>query len=351
MDWKRAAAILYGDWGTSKAYVIGLAFAVAGYASFWLIAAMCVLTALVGINYMIICRLYPDGGGVYAAVRHRSEVISIVGAFLLIADYLVTAAISALSAFQYLGVPHPEKFAALSILIIGLLNLLGPKQTGGLAFLISVPTALVVIILGLFCLPHLGEAFVHLQPLHGTFGQNWAAFVGIVLALSGVEAIANATGVMKLDPGSTDAQPCVIKTSTPAILCVMIEVCVFTALFGLAAHALNGLQVVNGDVNAPGAQGVRDYMLRYMGQIFVGGALGPAFGHLFAVVVSIVFAFLLLSASNTAIVDLIMIQFLMGRDRELPGIFHRLNKWGVPNLAAVLATVVPMALVIWRDFN
>ena len=347
MDWKRAAAILYGDWGTSKAYVIGLAFAVAGYSSFWLIAAMCVLTALVGINYMIICRLYPDGGGVYAAVRHRSEVISIVGAFLLIADYLVTAAISALSAFQYLGVPHPEKFAAMSILIIGLLNLLGPKQTGGLAFLISVPTALVVVILGLFCLPHLGEAFAHLQPLHGTFGQNWAAFVGIVLALSGVEAIANATGVMKLDPGSTDAQPCVIKTSTPAILCVMIEVCVFTALFGLAAHALNGLQVVNGDVNAPGAEGVRDYMLRYMGQIFVGGALGPAFGHLFAVVVSIVFAFLLLSASNTAIVDLIMIQFLMGRDRELPGIFHRLNKWGVPNLAAVLATVVPMALVIF----
>jgi len=136
----RAAAILYGDWGTSKAYVIGLAFAGGGYASFWLIAAMCVLTALVGINYMIICRLYPDGGGVYASVRHRSEVISIVGAFLLIADYLVTAAISALSAFQYLGVPHPEKFAAAAILVIGLLNLLGPKHTGGLAFLISVPT-------------------------------------------------------------------------------------------------------------------------------------------------------------------------------------------------------------------
>ena len=135
VDWKRAAAILYGDWGTSKAYVIGLAFAVAGYASFWLIAAMCVLTALVGLNYMVICRLYPDGGGVYASVRHRSEVISIVGAFLLIADYLVTAAISALSAFSYLGVPHPEKFAAMSILLIGALNLMGPKQTGGLAFL------------------------------------------------------------------------------------------------------------------------------------------------------------------------------------------------------------------------
>src|SRR5438128_7610561 len=307
---------------------------------------MCVLTALVGLNYMVFCRLYPDGGGVYASVRHRSEVISIVGAFLLIADYLVTAAISALSAFQYLGVPHPEKFAAASILIVGLLNLLGPKQTGGLAFLVSVPTAIVVVVLGLFSLPHLGTALGNLQPLHGTFGQNWAGFVGIVLALSGVEAIANATGVMKLDPGSSDENPSVVRTSTPAILIVMVDVCIFTALLGLAMHALNGLQIVNGDVNAPGAEGVRDYMLRYMGQIFVGGALGPVLGQAFGFIVSIVFAMLLLSAVNTAIVDLIMIQFLMSRDREVPPIFHRLNKWGVPSAGMLLATVVPMLLVL-----
>jgi amino acid transporter/nucleotide-binding universal stress UspA family protein len=342
----RAAAILYGDWGTSKAYVIGLAFAVGGYASFWLIAAMCVLTALVGINYMIICRLYPDGGGVYASVRHRSEVISIVGAFLLIADYLVTAAISALSAFQYLGVPHPERFAAIAIFIIGLLNLLGPKHTGGLAFLISVPTAIVVVTLGLFSLPHLGTAIGNLQPLQGGFWGNWGGFVGIVLALSGVEAIANATGVMRLDPGSTEANPSVRKTSTPALLWVMVEVCIFTALLGLAMHALGGLQVANGDVNAPGAEGVRDYLLRYMGETFVGGALGPALGHAFGFAVSITFGLLLLSAVNTAIVDLITIQFLMARDRELPTIFQRLNQWGVPGAGMLLATLLPMALVV-----
>ena len=343
VDWKRAAAILYGDWGTSKAYVIGLAFAVAGYSSFWLIAPMCVLTALVGANYMVICRLYPDGGGVYASVRHRSEVISIVGAFLLIADYLVTAAISALSAFAYLGVPHPEKFAAAAILVIGLLNLLGPKHTGGLAFLISVPTVLVVIALGALSIPHLGDAWHNLQPLHGSLAKNWAGFVGIVLALSGVEAIANATGVMKLDPGSTEANPRVTKTSTPAILIVMIEVCVFTALLGLAMQALPGLTIVNGDVNAPGAEGVRDYMLRYMGQVFVGGSLGHAFGF----IISIVFGLLLFSAVNTAIVDLITIQFLMSRDREIPKIFQRLNRWGVPSFGMALATIVPMLLVLF----
>jgi amino acid transporter len=236
VDWKRAAAILYGDWGTSKAYVIGLAFAVAGYASFWLIALMCVLTALVGINYMIICRLYPDGGGVYASVRHRSEVISIVGAFLLIADYLVTAAISALSAFQYLGVPHPEKFAALSILIIGLLNLLGPKQTGGLAFLISVPTAIVVVVLGLFSLPHMGEAIGHLQPLHRNVWSKLGRFRRNRARAFRRRSHRQRHGVMKLDPGSTMTQPSCQNFHARDFV-VMIEVCVFTALFGLAAHA------------------------------------------------------------------------------------------------------------------
>jgi amino acid transporter len=346
VDVPRAAAILYGDWGTRKAFVIGLAFAVAGYSSFWLIAAMCALVVLVGINYMIVCRLYPDGGGVYASVRHRSEILSIVGAFLLIADYLVTAAISSLCAFAYLGVPHPEKFAAAAILVIGLLNLLGPKHTGGLAVLVSVPTALVVITLGIFSLPHLGQAIGHLQPLRGSFWHNWAAFVSIVLALSGVEAIANATGVMKLNPGTSDAQPSVTKTSTPALLIVMVEVCVFTALLGLAMQALSGLQIVNGDVNAPGAQGVRDYMLRYLGEIFVGAALGPGFGNAFAIAVSVVFGLLFFSAVNTSIVALISVQLLLARDREIPEVFQRLNRWGVPTLAIVLATAVPILLVI-----
>src|ERR1700741_2222245 len=56
---------------------------------------------------MAICRHYPDEGGGYASVHHRSKVIAIVGAFLLVADYIVTASISALFGFQYVGVPHP----------------------------------------------------------------------------------------------------------------------------------------------------------------------------------------------------------------------------------------------------
>ena len=346
VDWQRAAAILYGDWGTSKAYVIGLAFAVAGYSSPWLIGAMCVLTALVGFNYMTICRHYPNGGGVYASVRHRSEIISIVGAFLLIADYIVTAAVSALSAFLYLGVPHPEWFAAGSIVVIGALNFFGPKHTGGAAVLVAVPTAIIVLLLGILAIPHLGDAVAHTQPLHGGFFHNWNAFVAIVLALSGVEAIANSTGIMKLNPGSTLEKPNVSKTANKAIIVVMLEVCVFTALLGLAMAALPGMTIVSGDVNAPGADGVRDYMLRYMAQIFAGNLFGPVFGHIAAWAVSIVFGILLLSAVNTAIVALSSISFLMARDQEMPPIFAKLNAFGVPNAGLFFAVLVPAGLVV-----
>ena len=346
VDWKRAAAILYGDWGTSKAYVIGLAFAVAGYSSPWLIGAMCLLTALVGFNYITICRHYPNGGGVYASVRHRSEVISIVGAFLLIADYIVTAAVSSLSAFLYLGVPHPEWFAAGSIVLIGALNYFGPKHTGGAAVLVAVPTAIVVVLLGLFAIPHLGDAVAHTQPLHGGFFHNWNGFVAIVLALSGVEAIANSTGVMKLNPGSTLAKPNVSRTATKALIVVMIEVCLFTALLGLAMAALPGMVASHGEVNAPGAEGVRDYMLRYMAQIFAGNVFGPVAGHVAAWTVSIVFGVLLLSAVNTAIVALSGISFLMARDQEMPPIFAKLNPFGVPNAGLLFAVLIPAGLVI-----
>ncbi|HTD85667.1 MAG TPA: universal stress protein [Candidatus Binatia bacterium] len=346
VDAPRAAAILYGDWGTSKAYVIGLAFAVAGYASSWLIAAMCLLTAFVGLNYIIICRHYPDGGGVYASVRHRSQVISIVGAFLLIADYIVTASISALSAFQYLGVPHPEWFAAIAIFVVGALNFFGPRHTGGLAFLIAVPTMCAVAFLVAFAIPHLRDAVRNIQPLSSHFGQNWQAFVGIVLALSGVEAIANATGVMKLDPGALGSKPSVSRTSTPAIVIVMIEVWLFTALLGLVMHALPGLEAANGDVNAPGHPGVRDYMLRYMAQIFVGNVFGATAASIAAWTVSLVFGLLLLSAVNTAIVDLISISYLMSRDGELPPVCQKLNRFGVPLAGMIVATIVQLGLVL-----
>ena len=73
LRWYHAGPMLFGDWGTSRLYVLGLCFVAARHASFWFMLAMSFLLVGVGWAYSIICRLYPDGGGVYSAARHRSH--------------------------------------------------------------------------------------------------------------------------------------------------------------------------------------------------------------------------------------------------------------------------------------
>src|SRR2546422_3638965 len=103
VGWRQAAGLLFGDWGTSRLYVLGLAFFFAGRTSFYLICGMSVLILAVGWAYTQICRIYPDGGGVYTAAKHKSRMLAVVGALLLFADYTVTASLSALDAFHYFG--------------------------------------------------------------------------------------------------------------------------------------------------------------------------------------------------------------------------------------------------------
>src|SRR4026209_931533 len=78
VNWFQAGALLFGDWGTSRLYVLGLAFLVAGRPSFCLILPMSVLILAVGWAYTEICCIYPDGGGVYTAAKQRSRLLAVI---------------------------------------------------------------------------------------------------------------------------------------------------------------------------------------------------------------------------------------------------------------------------------
>lgn len=344
----QAAAILYGDWGTSKAYVIGLAFAIAGYSSFWLILAVCILNGMVALNYISICKFSPHGGGVYTSAKKHSEILALIGGFFLVADYLITAALSAMSCFSYLEVPHPMLWSMGSILVIGCLNYFGPRHTGNAALVIALLTFSAVIMLGILSIPYIGQAVNHVEQPHDGFFKNWEIFVGIIVALSGIEAIANQTGVMKLDPGSTEKDPSVHQTSKKAILIVMVEVCFFTAFFGLMMNAIPNLKLVNGEVFAPDDPRIRDYMLKYMGEYFVNNFWAPQIvGHLFGFFISSVFAILLLSAVNTAIVSLNSLLYVMSKDGQLPDVFQEMTPYGVPRYPLLIATLAPVVVLFF----
>jgi amino acid transporter len=345
VDWQRAAALLYGDWGTSKAYVIGLAFAAAGYASFPIILAVCALTAVVGYNYAIVCRNFPDGGGVYSAAREQSRLLAAVGALLLIANFLVTAALSGWSAMSYFGVP-PQAImwtTMATIILLGVVNFFGPKHSGSMSIVMAVPTVAVVVLLIALSAGHLTT--VHLERPAEGFSHAWVSFVKVILALSGVEAIANMTGVMKLDPGATTDEPRVRKTSSRSLLVVAVEVVLGTTLLGWAMLSIP-------QEFAPQLAERRDDMLRFLGEHYATLSFNHGVGQIVGLVVGVVFGVLLLSAVNTAIVAVIGVFYMMALDGEFPRPLTRLNRYGVPTLPLILGTLLPVfILAITGDFE
>ena len=332
VSWRQAAGLLFGDWGTSRLYVLGLAFFFAPRTSLWLLAAMSLLLLAVGWAYTQICRVYPDGGGVYTAAKRVSRTLAVIGALLLFADYVVTASLSSLDAFHYFfgsmastslfSLTSPGLWAMVSVIVIGLLNFLGPRHTGGFAIVAAAGMVFITLLISVFALPQVNWAALpaKISPVTDPPLTLWLHFVAIVLALSGVEAIGNLAGVMK--------KP-VTLTARKAIWTVAAEVAIFNLLLGVAM------------VSALPPTAYADHkadMMAFLGAHYIGPWAEMCVRALGGV--------LLLSAVNTVITGMISLQYLLSRDGELPSCLQRLNRFGVPWLAAIVAMIVPCVVLL-----
>ncbi|MBJ7346574.1 MAG: amino acid permease [Gemmataceae bacterium] len=336
LHWYHAGPMLFGDLGTSRLYVLGLAFFFSRHASFVHIFCVNIILMLVGACYLIICRKYPDGGGVYSSAKHSSKVLAVIGGLMLCADYTVTASMSCLDAFRYLGIGG-ELWGVridlictlLAIGLIGGINWFGPRGMGRIALVIALATVILTAITAIFSLPYLHHMKIDFPVSDryslAAWGDAWVAFTEVVLALSGIEAIANMTGVMVLS---------VRQTSRLAILPVLFEVVVFNFILTAAMNALPDAKLI--DIQGH-YLGTDDMM-----NILTFNYVGPTF----SLMGSVVFGALLLSAVNTAIIDLVAIQYMMGRDGEAPSILCKLNKHGVPGYALGVAMLIPSILLM-----
>ena len=122
-------------------------------------------------------------------------------------------------------------WAIVAIALIGLFNLMGPKHTGTFALAAAVGMVVITLLVTFGAMPkvHWDEVPSMVGRIHDSPRKLWFDFVSIVLALSGVEAIANLTGVMK--------RP-VTKTANKAIWTVAFEVAIFNILLGLCMVAI-----------------------------------------------------------------------------------------------------------------
>ncbi|MFN0132454.1 MAG: universal stress protein [Phycisphaerales bacterium] len=353
---RHAAALLFGDWGTSRLYVLGLAFYYTGHASLLYLTAMSVIMAAVAWGYTIVCRSFPEGGGVYAAARHVNPTLSVIGATLLLGGYIITASLSAVEGFHYFGLSADWVVPAsvFTIALLGMVNWLGARSAGRLALAIAVAAVLASAVVAALCLPlipaGLRNATLDAPGLDSPW-TRWESLVRIVLALSGVEAVANLTGLMR--------QP-VARTARRTIWPVLIEVIALNLLFAIALNALPALQPVttpdyvthelrgnlSPDAVPAEVRAYRDTAVKLLAEHSATQAAGPAVGRSFGIVAGVIFGLLLLSAVNTAIMAMVSVLYSMGRDGEVPRAFTRLNYSGVPWVGLVVAGILPLLVLL-----
>ena len=108
VTWKQAAGLLFGDWGTSRLYVLGLAFFFAQQHQ--LLSHPRDERVDSGRRVGLLEDLPDLSGrrGVYTAAKQKSRILAVIGALLLFADYTVTASLSVTDGFRYFGLPESE---------------------------------------------------------------------------------------------------------------------------------------------------------------------------------------------------------------------------------------------------
>ena len=400
LRWIHAGPLLYGDWGTSRLYVLGLAFLYTAHASIVYLAAIGLLMLAVSWAYTIICRCFPDGGGVYTAARQLSPTLSVVGSTLLLSGYIMTAAISVIEAFHYFHVPHHLvlPLAVLAIILVGGVNWLGAKSAGKFALIIALVALGVSSVMAILSIPYFLKGIETISFsyfLETSPGHAWINFTKICLALAGVEAVANMSGLMK-QPVDREAK----RTIWP----VAIEVVGLNMVFGLALAGLSFtiLSTSMADMKMPDEirlQGTRsafietlpaDYehafsiesgfeltedqllalpeksilayelieehehavekytnaSMRIIAKETATNMFGEGIGNIFATIAGITFGLLLLSATNTVIMAMVSVFFAMAQDDELPKPLTKLNYSGVPWVGLIVSVILPVIVIL-----
>lgn len=362
LKWFHAGPLLYGDWGTSRLYVLGLAFAFTGPESVVYMVAIGVLMAAVAWAYALVCRSFPDGGGVYTAARQISPIASVVGATLLLCGYIITAVISVVEALHYFGIPDGPWLATIAVVtlvFVGLVNWLGARSAGTFALVIAFAALGVSGLMAVMAVPYVPDGLSRVSiDLSRSTWSHWTAFTQIVLALAGVEAVANMTGLMR--------RP-VERTAKRTIIPVLLEVVLLNVLFAIVATSiftrlpeLQGLPSPIASIDsqtlhhleqtAPASvqkiEEIKNTSMKLIAETVATNAVGPAGGLVFGKVAAVVFALLLLSAANTAIMAMVSVLFSMAQDGELPRSLRRLNYSGVPSVGLVVSLLACIGVVL-----
>ncbi len=204
-------AVVFADLGTSVYYTPGILFTTpgVGFHAALFVALTTVVFLLLARKYMEVCLRYPEGGGVVTVgARTLHPLVGVIGGMLILVDYFLTAALSALSGIIYLSLVLPRltplvlPLTMLAVATLGVLNWVGIKESAKVSAVFATAAFAGQVAVLLAVIVHVGAPHLLATVPRVLVGRRLTGvgvltgYAGAFLAFSGLETISQLAPAM-----------------------------------------------------------------------------------------------------------------------------------------------------------
>jgi amino acid transporter len=334
-------AVVFCDIGTSIYYVPGILYQQVGDAAPLFVAIALVGFVLLAWKYVEICWRHPEGGGVVnVASQAFNPRVGLIGGLLILVSYFVTSSISSLSGIVYLGSlfevvdAHVVTLTVVSLAALAVLNVVGIRESARLSLFmgaaaLAVNLALILITAFSVGPGEWGRMIERMFAEEGMTRRNLLiGYSSAWLAFSGLECISQLSPAMKLP----------LRVTANKGMWLLVGSILLTS----PILTLFSVELLPDAVKAdPAAQ---ERFIVELAQLWGGWPVRIA--------VVATASSLLLFAANTAIIGGYHVFLALAEAHFMPeAITWRNRRFGTPHLAIVIATFVPMLVVLFAGRN
>src|SRR5919112_794641 len=334
LTWLLAWAVVFCDIGTSVYYVPGILYGNVGNKTPFFVLLTTIGFIPLALKYIEISWRNPEGGGVVSiTTKALGPMWGCLGGMLITTSYFLTAAISAVSGFHYIGSvvqiidAHIVLFACIGLLALALLNIVGIRESATVALVMAIAALSVDIIVIAVSfwqfspaqLWHAVQSFAPRQNL--SFKELLVGFGAAWLAFSGLESISQLSPNMRFP---------LRRTAKWAMMGVITTTVITSPLLTLLS-----INLLPAEIKATQSE-------RFISEVAL---VSGGFGLNVAVVLSA--STLLLFAANTAIIGAYHIFLALTNLGFLPrAIALRSASFRSPHIAIAIATIVPVVVIL-----
>jgi len=333
----------YGDVGSSIYYALGIVALVA-------LGATPIALAIAGVIYIFNALTYaeggatiPEAGGSASFARHGfNDLIGLIAGWALMLSYIVTMSISAYTIPPYLSYfwpilkqPAIGTLASMGIILfLMVINVLGVRESSRLNIFfigIDIATQLTLVILGitLILAVNPGILFQHM------FGEgNWPSTQNLIFGIA-IAALCF-TGVETVSQLAEETrQP--VKRVPQAYLLMIVAVLVLFAGISIVALSAMTPQLLGDPVNG----WARDPVAGIAANL-----PSATLQAIFAPLVAILAATILLTASNAGLMGISRLAFNLSSHRQLPATLSRIHhRFRTPYIAIILFCFISLLVL------